>query len=103
MSAPVLWLVVPLGTIPLMVLISHRQRLVTVAGCLITGLLAAAAWQIPIGEATRLGPLSLKLEPSLLVFGRSFTFNDHGRPVLLLVYLFAFCWFLGARAARVQP
>jgi len=103
MNAAVLWLLIPLAMVPLLVLFSMRQRVITVVGCLVTGLLAAAAWQIPIGEVARLGPITLKLEPSLLVLGRSLSFHDHDRPVLLLIYLFAFGWFAGARAARVHP
>jgi formate hydrogenlyase subunit 3/multisubunit Na+/H+ antiporter MnhD subunit len=102
MNAPFLWLLFPLAMVPLMVIFSSRQRLIPVVGCLITGFLALAAWQVPIGEMVKLGPLTIKLDPSLSVLGRTLTFTNNDRPVLLLIYLMAFGWFAGARAARVQ-
>jgi formate hydrogenlyase subunit 3/multisubunit Na+/H+ antiporter MnhD subunit len=69
---------------------------VSLIGVGVTVLLAGAASQIPINTATQLGPFSFKLADTLIILGRRFVLADTDRPVLVLIYLIAALWFLGA-------
>jgi formate hydrogenlyase subunit 3/multisubunit Na+/H+ antiporter MnhD subunit len=62
--------------------------------------LAMLAWLVPIGEAIRLGPWTIKLDDVLYVLGRRFELHNSDRPVLALNYLIMAFWFGGARAAH---
>ncbi len=100
MSAPVLWIIVPLivGGLTFLIL---RARAVTIVGGGISLLLAGIAFIVPIDEALRLGPVSLKIASSAFLLGRSLVLDSSEAPLLVIIYGMCALWFFGAEAAGV--
>jgi len=99
-SAPFLWLVLPVIVALTTLLLRYQRVLVTVIAVGAALFLAWAAWQLPIDQPLELGPLTLKLSDTLTVLGRNFTLADSERPFLALMYFGTACWLWGAYFAR---
>ena len=97
MSAPFLWIILPLGMGGFLLLI-RNERVLTVIGGALTLLLSLLAFIVPINTALLIGPFSLKLEGSLFVLGRSFVLTPSDGPLLAILYGLAAMWFLGAES-----
>lgn len=99
MSAPVVWILVPivLGTL---LLFLRNQRVLSVLGGSAALALALIAQFLPIELALRLGPLSLKIDSSLTILGRALIIQPAEGPLLALIYGAAALWFFGAEASR---
>ena len=69
MSAPTLWIVVPILFGALLLLINN-QRALSILGGLLAVALAMIAEFVPIELAMRIGPYSLKIDSSLTILGR---------------------------------
>ncbi len=100
MSAPLLWVFAPILIGGLTFLIG-RARALTIVGGVTSLLLAGIAFIIPIDEALRLGPVSLKIASSASLFGRSLVLNPSHAPFLVIIYGMCTLWFFGAEAAGV--
>jgi NADH-quinone oxidoreductase subunit N len=100
MSAPVLWGVVPLGVALGLLLFRRWERQVTLIGAVFMLVLAGSVWVLPVNEAVRVGPWSLRLGEVLEVFGRRFVVADADRGIFAMIYWLAGLWFLGALATR---
>lgn len=100
MSAPLLWIIAPIVIGGLTFLIG-RARTLTIVGGVTSLLLAGIAFIIPIDEAMRLGPVSLKIASSAFLFGRSLVLNPSNAPFLVILYGMCTLWFFGAEAAGV--
>lgn len=106
MSAPIVWILFPilLGGISLTLV---EQRTISVAGGLTSIGLAGIALVIPIDEALRLGPFSLKIASSASFLGRSLVLPAPEAPLLALIFGLCALWFFGAAAtgaaARLIP
>jgi formate hydrogenlyase subunit 3/multisubunit Na+/H+ antiporter MnhD subunit len=98
MSAPVLWILVPMIAGGIIVFIP-RERTAAIQGTWISALLALIALVIPINTALVLGPFSLKIAASVQILGRSFSFEPADGPVLAVIYGLAALWFAGTAAA----
>jgi len=98
MSAPVLWIFLPLAISVILWLLQSREHLTARLGSAAAFFLAFLAWVIPIG-AIRLGPLAFRINPSFFILGRSLTLDNQDRPFLLLIFLLAGAWFLLSRMA----
>jgi NADH-quinone oxidoreductase subunit N len=92
MSAPVLWIVLPLAVAALL-LIPRDERITAIAGSIFSALLALTAWLLPIDSVYTLGALVVKLSPSLEILGRRLTLTAADQPLLALVYGAAAVWF----------
>ncbi len=100
MSAPFLWIIVPIlfGILSLMLVSEHATAL---TGGILALALAATALIVPIDEALLIGPLSIKLSASFSVLGRSMILPPASAPLLALVFGMCALWFFGAEAAGV--
>jgi len=98
MSAPFLWVFLPLLVCILLSFIP-RERTVAIQGGLFSALLALIAFVVPIDTALVLGPFSLKISASVEFLGRSFRFGAADGPVLAMIYGLAAIWFFGVEAA----
>lgn len=99
MTAPLLWIILPFVAGALILLLS--QKMAAWVGGLISALLSLTALFIPIDVALLLGSVSLKISPSIQVFGRSFDLNTADGPLLALIYGLAAIWFFGTEAAKM--
>ena len=98
MSAPIIWIAIPflVGIFSLFIL---RERSSALIGGVTASVLALIALVLPIYTALLLGSISIKIAPSIQLFGRSFEFNTADRPLLVVVYGISALWFLGSEAS----
>jgi NADH-quinone oxidoreductase subunit N len=97
MSAPVIWILLPILMGGLTLLFS-RERTIAGTGGVLSLILAAIALIIPIDEALRIGPISMKVASSALLFGRSFALPPADAPLLALVFGVCALWFFASEA-----
>jgi len=100
MSAPLLWILLPLVIAGLLLLL-RNQNAITLAGCIFTLFLTLAAWLIPIDTTLSVGALSFKLVPSLEILGRHLTITSADRSLLTLIYGSALFWFIPAASLKI--
>jgi formate hydrogenlyase subunit 3/multisubunit Na+/H+ antiporter MnhD subunit len=104
MSSAYIWILVPtlVGTALLILRLPWTLSLVIAVST--TLFLTWAAWQLPIDQVLPLGPASLEIAPSLLIFGRNFTLDALDKPLLTFIYSMATWWLLGfffAKPSRI--
>ncbi|MDZ4160246.1 MAG: hypothetical protein U1B80_10740, partial [Anaerolineaceae bacterium] len=85
MTAPLLWIGVPLIGATVLLLISRRPMLAAIFAFGFSLTLALLAWRLPIDQAVRLGPFTLELGTTLMIFGRRFVLDNSDRPILVLL------------------
>ena len=100
MSAPVIWVMLPI-IIGTFLLLLRNERSVAMIGGALASLLALIALIIPIDQALLLGPISFKMSAGIQFFGRSLKFDPVDGPLLAILYSLAALWFFGAEAAGV--
>ena len=98
MSAPLIWILIPLGMVPLL-WIPRRERVTASLGGGLTLLLAVTAWELPLETVLRLGPWPIKIASTLEILGRRLILTNADRPLLALIYGMAAFWFLASAAA----
>ena len=100
MSAPFLWIIIPIlvGGFCFLLVSEHATAM---AGGVAALLLAGLALFLPIDEAMRIGPLSLKVAASVSFLGRSLALPPATAPLLALIFGMCALWFFGAEAAGV--
>ncbi len=100
MSAPLLWIGVPLvvGAFSLLVV---TQRAAAWTGALTCLGLALIALFVPIDSAMLIGPFSLKIGATASLLGRSLVIGAREGPLLALLFGLCAMWFFGAEAAGV--
>lgn len=102
MSAPFIWIVLPLALSVLLFFFRRWTRVVALLAAGVSLLLAYSAWQLPIGEPLNLGSVSLKISDTLSLLGRSFVLQETDRPLLTGMYLMVAFWLAGSLFARVS-
>lgn len=100
MSAAMVWIFLPLLAAVGLWFLRRRTAQVVLLSTLFCLLLAGLAAWVPIGEALRLGPLLLEIQPSLSIAGRSLVITDADRPLLVFFFGIAAFWFAGIIQAR---
>ena len=100
MSAPLVWVVAPLGLAAVLLVLRRQETAVRIVGTVAALLFGLSVWNIPVGEAAVLGPFSFKLSSELTLLGRQLVLDDAARGVVGLVYLIVAVWFAGAFIAR---
>jgi len=98
MSAPILWIGLPL-VVGVLILFFLQERFSAWIGGGVAALLAFIALIVPIDTALLLGSISLKISPSIQFFGRSFELNTADGPLLAMIYGLAALWFFGTEAS----
>ena len=106
MTAPLVWIVFPLLAGALLLLL-RRERLVAFLGTAVSVFLALLALWLPPDTLRQIGPLSLQIESTLILFGRQISLTSAQQIVLALVYGISAFWFFGTLAAgnarRIVP
>ncbi len=97
MTAPLIWIGIPLGLAALLFILP-RERLISYLGTLFALTLAGIAYWIPPGSAQRIGAFSLRIDPTLNLFGRQLSLDAGDQTILILVYGMAAFWFFGTLA-----
>jgi|GEM_PF-77129 len=97
MTAPLVWIGIPIG-LAVLLFILPRERLVSYLGTLFALALAGIAYWIPPGAAQRIGAFSLRIDPSISLFGRQISLDAGDQTLLILVYGMAAFWFFGTLA-----
>jgi NADH-quinone oxidoreductase subunit N len=84
-----------------------RERWVTFIGTFVSLALAGMAYWLPPDTAQRLGPLSLRIDSTLTLFGRVISLTSRDQVILILVYGVSAFWFFGTlasgQARRIVP
>jgi formate hydrogenlyase subunit 3/multisubunit Na+/H+ antiporter MnhD subunit len=97
MSAPIIWIGIPF-LISILIWFFRKNRpliiYITSGFCI---LLAVAALSVKFGEVFSLGPLTLEINTTFTVLGRSFILQDSERFIVALLYFSAGIWFAAAR------
>ena len=100
MNAPIVWILAPILTGGLLLVLRRFQRLVWVAGTGIALLLALAAAIVEFDTVFEIGPFSIEIQSAFQVLGRQFILADQDRQALVLVFLLAGLGFLLAPLAE---
>jgi formate hydrogenlyase subunit 3/multisubunit Na+/H+ antiporter MnhD subunit len=99
MNAPTIWIIFPiLVGIPLLVI--NNQRFLSVFGGVIALLLAVIAQFVPLELGMNVGNISLKIQSSLIILGRTLDIRPEEGSLLALIYGAVALWFFGAEASK---
>jgi len=99
MSAPFLWIFLPLTLAGLLMLL-RNQKVIALIACIFTLFLTLAAWLLPIDTAITIGNVSFKLSSSFEILGRHLVLGSADRSLLALIYGSAIVWFAVAPAVK---
>jgi NADH-quinone oxidoreductase subunit N len=99
-SSTHLWIILPaaVGILLLVFRMSPRATFLIAIGASV--FLVWAAWQLPIDVVLTLGPVSLEIAPSLVLFGRNFTLDSFDKPLLTFIYVMQTLWLFGTVIVR---
>ncbi len=100
MTAPLIWIGLPVVVGGVLFLVRVYQRTVNYLGIFVSIWLSIAAWLLPIGEVVTVGNRAFRIQEQFLILGRSFTILNSDRPILVLIYFFLALWCFGALVAR---
>jgi NADH-quinone oxidoreductase subunit N len=101
MSAPLLWIFLPLILSGLLIMVNNQKAVLMVA-CLFTLFLTLAAWLLPIDIALKIGGWTIKLAPSIEILGRNLTITSADRSFLALIYGSTFFWFIPTFSLQIE-
>jgi formate hydrogenlyase subunit 3/multisubunit Na+/H+ antiporter MnhD subunit len=99
MSAPFLWIFLPLLLAGLLLFVRNRKAIALIA-CTFTLFLALAAWILPIDTAMSIGSWSFKLSSAFAILGRRLVIISADRSLLALIYGSATAWFAAAPTVK---
>jgi len=99
MSAPFLWIFLPLTLAGLLMLL-RNQKVIALIACIFTLFLTLSAWLLPIDTAMTIGNVSFKLSSSFEILGRHLVLGSADRSLLALIYGSAIVWFAVAPAVK---
>jgi Formate hydrogenlyase subunit 3/Multisubunit Na+/H+ antiporter, MnhD subunit len=97
MSAPLIWIIFPLVVSVGLWFMQKNTRAVLTIALIVCGLLGLAALLQPIGGILKIGPTSVEIKTTAVIFGRSFILENKDRFFLTFIYFAAVFWFLGSR------
>jgi NADH-quinone oxidoreductase subunit N len=100
LSAPVLWIFLPLALAGLLLILGN-PKVVFLVGCLFTLFLTLSAWLLPIDTALTIQGWTFKLAPSFEILGRNLTLTSADRSFLALIFGSAFFWFIPAISLQI--
>jgi NADH-quinone oxidoreductase subunit N len=100
MSAPLIWIGIPLIAAGLLFLLRGLRLFVFIFGLLLSSWLWITAWLLPIGEVVTVGGRTIRIIESFSILGREFILLNTDRGLLVLVYFALMIWILGDWFAR---
>ncbi len=102
MSAPILWIIVPIIIAGVFFFLRRLKMVVLVSATILTFLLALIAWLIPINELVVVGPWSFTLLDRIAFAGRQFVLSNADRPTLVVIFFTLTLFFAGTFVAGVS-
>ena len=99
MNAPTIWIITP-AALAILLLFVTNQRALSIIGGTTAVLLALIAQFVPIETAMQIGSVSLKIDSTFTILGRSLIIQPTEGPLLALIYSAASLWFFGAEASK---
>ncbi len=102
MSAPLLWILLPLVVAVALFFLRARGALVTILAAITCFVLAALALLVPVASLVEIGPIKIEIADTLVVLGRRLVLANGMRSFLALIYIMAGFWLLGSRVAQVS-
>ncbi len=87
MTSPLIWIAFPLLIAVVLWFLQQKTSLVPGLATGLCVILALLAWLVPIGNAIKLGPWSVEIQPALVIFGRRFFLESSDRYFLVLLYV----------------
>jgi len=101
MSAPILWVFLPL-LLAVLLFVPHNQKIVVLVASISAFLLTLAAWLIPIDTVLTFANWSFKLTPSFDFLGRRLILTSADRSLLGLIYGSSLFWFVSSLATKAS-
>jgi NADH-quinone oxidoreductase subunit N len=101
-TAPLIWIVLPLVLASGLWLFRRNTRLTTILGSLICGILSFLAIVLPIGDVIQVGAIKIEIGSMLTVLGRRFILLAADKYLLAFVYAAGTFWFAGTWVLRVH-
>jgi NADH-quinone oxidoreductase subunit N len=101
MTAPMLWIFMPLILAACLFFISNQKLNVLIASIFVF-FLTLTAWLIPIDTSLTIGNFSFKITSSFEILGRHLILDSADRAMLALVYGTALFWFVTSLATQVS-
>jgi NADH-quinone oxidoreductase subunit N len=102
MNAPVLYIVVPAALGIILAVFNQNAGRNRAISIITVSLLSLLGLTLPSGSAVDLGPITLKVSPSLAVLGRLFTITEADAPYIALMYVAVTIWFIGSFLTEVS-
>lgn len=102
MSAPVIWIVVPMISAAIIWIFRRNLKLSTALGTAVCVILAIFALVLPIGDVIEIGALKIEIQSMLIVFGRRFILTAADNNLLAFIYAASAFWFAGTWVLRVH-
>lgn len=99
LSAPLIWVVIPIIAGLVFWFLRQRVTLVIFLSTVVCLLLALLAWLLPIGQEIHVSRFSFTVAPALEFAGRRLALSGADRSYLILVYMICAFWFAGSYAA----
>ena len=99
MSAPFLWIFLPLILAGFLLLL-RNQKVIALIASIVTLVLTLAAWLLPIDAVMTIGDLSFKIISSFEILGRHLILEASEKSLLALIYGSATIWFAVAIATK---
>jgi len=100
MSAPVLWVGVPVGVAVFLFLLRGFRQWVFSLGLFVSVWLGMIAAMLPIGQPVSLMGRTFLIGERFSILGRDFILLNTDRGLLVMVYFFVTVWIIGAWFAR---
>ncbi|MEN6436690.1 MAG: proton-conducting transporter membrane subunit [Anaerolineaceae bacterium] len=94
MSAPLIWIGLPILSGFILWFFRGFQRKMVVAGFLLCALFALLALLLPLENVLQIGG-GVRIESTMSILGRTFVLSETEKPILVLLYGFGTLWLFG--------
>lgn len=101
MTAPLIWLGIPLGAAGFFLLFVHTERGAALAGGSLALSLSVLAAVLPVDTAISVLGFSFRVDSSMQILGRSFQLAGSDQLMLVMVYALVAVWFYAAVASGI--
>ncbi|HPH97223.1 MAG TPA: proton-conducting transporter membrane subunit [Anaerolineaceae bacterium] len=95
MSAPLIWIIIPVGFSLLLLGLSRFRKVVLPVSIVFCISMALSAWKCPIDQTIRISSLIFKVDSSMSVIGRTLTLDSGLLTLVIFLYLIISVWLAG--------